>query len=176
MARSRTDIAHITDEIAGKSVSHVTQPDAGRLAIHFTDESVLAIEVVHNRLRSAVKFGSDDTPGEALHAGPEPTLRQREYLEFIARYILRYGVSPAESDIGRHFLLSAPAVNRMVQTLERRGFITRKHGVPRSIAIVDRLRHLGSLNRPPAAGNPRPNKPFHLPPALAPSGRSGRRR
>ena len=176
MARSRTDIEHVADDIAGKLVSHVIQPDAGRLDIHFTDESVLAIEVVHNRLVVAVRRGTDDTTGGALHAGPEPTLRQREYLEFIARYILRYGVSPAESDIGRHFLLSAPSVNRMVQTLERRGFITRKRGVPRSIAIVERLHRLGPSDHLPAAGNPRPNKPFHLTPALAPSGRSVRRR
>jgi hypothetical protein len=136
MGRSRTDVAHITDEVSGKSVSHVAQPDARRLEIHFTDESVLAIEVLHSRLAAAVRCGAGDATGEGLHTGPEPTPRQRDYLEFIARYILRFGVSPAESDIGRHFLLSAPSVNRMVQTLERRGFITRRRGVPRSITIV----------------------------------------
>lgn len=176
MGRSRTDIAHITDNIAGKLVSHVTQPDAGRLDIHFMDESVLAIEVLHGRLAVAVRCGPDNAAGGGLHAGPEPTLRQREYLEFIARYILRYGVSPAESDIGRHFLLSAPSVNRMVQTLERRGFITRKRGVPRSIAIVNRLHRLVPSDHLPAARDLRPNKPFHVPPGLAPFGRSGRRR
>ena len=176
MGRSRTDIAHITEQIAGKSVSHVTQPDAGRLDIHFTDDSVLAIEVLHSRLAVAVRSGIDDAAGGGLQAGPEPTLRQREYLEFIARYILRYGVSPAESDIGRHFLLSAPSVNRMVQTLERRGFITRKRGVPRSIAIVNRLHRLVPSDHRPAAGDLRPNKPFHLTPGLAPFGRSARRR
>ena len=85
-----------------------------------------------------------------------------EYLEFIARYILRYGISPAESDIGRHFLLSAPSVNRMVQTLERRGFITRKRGAPRSIAIVNRLHRLVPSDHVPTAGNLRPNKPCGL--------------
>ena len=71
------------------------------------------------------------------HDGPRPTRRQREYLEFIARYIRRYGISPAESDIGRHFLVSAPSVNQMVQMLERQGFISRQRGVPRSITIID---------------------------------------
>lgn len=72
-----------------------------------------------------------DGPGQQ----PGPTGRQREYLEFIARYIEHFGVSPAESDVQRHFLVSAPSVNQMMQTLERKGYITRQRGVPRSIRI-----------------------------------------
>ena len=47
----------------------------------------------------------------------------------------QFGRAPAEADIQRHFLVSAPSVNAMMQTLERRGFITRKPGVPRSIRV-----------------------------------------
>jgi DNA-binding transcriptional MocR family regulator len=158
--RSRTDVADLTDEISGKSVSHVTQPGATRLAIHFTDDSVLTIEVLRRRLAAAVRFGPGDAPEKGLHDA-EPTRRQREYLEFIARYILRFGVSPAESDIARHFLVSDPSVNQMVQTLERRGFITRKRGAPRSISIVDRTQRLGPRRQDVVAGNLRPNKPLH---------------
>lgn len=176
MRRSGTEVVHITREIAGKAVSHVTQPDARRLDIHFTDESVLAIEVFHSRLAAAMRCGTDEPPARGPHTGLEPTARQREYLEFIARYTLRFGVSPAESDIGRHFLLSAPSVNRMVQTLERRGFITRKRGVPRSITIVDRLRRLVSPSHLAAAGDRRPNKPLQRPAArVARSGPERRR-
>jgi hypothetical protein len=160
MGRSRTTVAHITDAVSGKSVSHVAQPDARRLDIHFTDESVLAVEVLDSCLAAAVRCGAADATRKGLHAGPEPTLRQREYLEFIARYLLRFGVSPAESDIGRHFLLSAPTVNRMVQTLERRGFITRKRGVPRSITLVDRTHQLVPPRQTVTTGNLRPNKPL----------------
>lgn len=64
-----------------------------------------------------------------------PTKRQIEYLLFIAKYIGRFGRAPAEADIERHFLVSAPAVNQMMQTLERRGFIARQAGVPRSARI-----------------------------------------
>ncbi len=66
-----------------------------------------------------------------------PTSRQREYLEFIKKYLLRFGISPAESDIQRHFLVSAPSVNSMMQALERYGFIIRQRGMPRSIRLVD---------------------------------------
>jgi repressor LexA len=142
MRSSRTGVVGITGEVSGKTVSHITRPDARRLEIHFTDDTVLVIELLHRRLAAALTRGPRGPTRNGLHDGPEPTRRQREYLAFIARYMLRFGVSPAESDIGRHFLLSAPSVNQMVQTLERRGFITRKRGVPRSIAIVDRTHDL----------------------------------
>jgi len=160
MRRSRTDVAVIANEVSGKSVSHVTQPDARRLEIHFTDDSVLAIELLHRRLAAGLIRGPGDPTGNGLHDGPEPTRRQREYLEFIARYILRFGVSPAESDIERHFLVSAPSVNQMVETLERRTFITRKRGIPRSITIVDHTHHLVRPRQVAAAGNLRSNKPL----------------
>ena len=172
VSRSRTDVADITHEVSGKSVSHVTQRDTRRLAIHFTDDSVLTIEVLHRGLAAAVRHRPGDAPGRRIHDGPEPTRRQREYLEFIARYILRFGVSPAESDIARHFLVSDPSVNQMVQTLERRGFITRKRRVPRSITIVDPTHRLVHPRQEAAAGNRRPNKPLQRPGARV--ARSGR--
>ncbi len=71
----------------------------------------------------------------AQDASQRPTKRQLEYLAFISKYIHRFGRAPAESDIERHFLVSAPSVNQMMQMLERRGFITRQPGVPRSTRI-----------------------------------------
>ena len=129
------DVDDVSRRVSGKSVSRVTLPDGGRLAILFTDGSILLVE--RRRQGLAATLTSGDPPGEGLAPGVQPTRRQREYLAFITRYILRFGVSPAESDIQRHFLLSAPSVNHMVQTLERRGFITRQRGVPRSIRVVD---------------------------------------
>ena len=146
MGRLRADMTDITSEVSGKSVSHVTQPDPQRLEIHFTDDSVLAIALLHGHLTAALTCGRGGSTSDRRQNGPQPTRRQREYLEFIARYIRRYGVSPAESDIARHFLVSAPSVNQMVQMLERRGFIRRQFGIPRSIAIVD---HREDLARRP---------------------------
>jgi DNA-binding MarR family transcriptional regulator len=53
----------------------------------------------------------------------------------------RNGISPAETDIRVHFQVSAPSVNQMIRTLERRGFITRDRDwfgqtVPRSIRVL----------------------------------------
>lgn len=152
MERSRVDAGDITRSVSGKSVSHITQPDARRLAIHFTDGSALAIELLQQRFAVAFTRPADAT-GRGLDGGRQPTRRQREYLEFIARYILRFGVSPAEIDIGRHFLVSAPSVNQMVQTLERRGFITRQQGVPRSISLVYHTNQPVPQHQPAAAGD-----------------------
>jgi repressor LexA len=106
----------------------------GRLAIHFVDGSALLIKGLQQGL--AMDFASQDGSSECP-AALRPTSRQREYLVFIKKYMLRFGVSPAESDIQRHFLVSAPSVNSMVQALERHGFIMRQRGMPRSIRLVD---------------------------------------
>jgi hypothetical protein len=136
MGRLRVDTADITKEVSGKTVSHVSQSDGQRIDVHFTDGSALAIEVRHGRVTAGLNRGRGLSPSDPSHSGPQPTQRQRDYLQFISRYIIRYGVSPAESDIARHFLVSAPSVNQMVQMLERRGFIRRQSGVSRSITIV----------------------------------------
>ena len=128
------DIDRVSRRVSGKSVSHLASPGPGRLAIHFTDGSILLVERRRDGL--AASLTSDAPPGEAFGQADQPTPRQREYLEFIKRYILRFGVSPAESDIQRHFLVSAPSVNQMIQTLERRGFIARQWRVPRSIRVL----------------------------------------
>jgi DNA-binding MarR family transcriptional regulator len=82
------------------------------------------------------------TGAGARDSAERPTARQREYLDFIQKYMARFGTSPAEADIQYHFMVSAPSVHSMIKTLERRGFITRRRDfsgqvVPRSIRIVD---------------------------------------
>ena len=126
------DIEKITKRIAGKCVSHVESRDNERLTIHFVDGSALIIARLREGL--AVDLAS---PGGECRAALQPTSRQREYLEFIKKYMLRFGGSPAESDIQRHFPVSAPSVNSMMQSLERLGFITRERGVARSTRLVD---------------------------------------
>src|SRR5215468_4335702 len=93
-------------EISGKSVSHVGRPDPVRVDIHFTDGSVLSIRAVDHHLTAALTKADDRASmSETRGISPQPTQRQRDYLEFIARYIARYGRAPAESDIARHFFL-----------------------------------------------------------------------
>ena len=70
---------------------------------------------------------------------PKFTPRQGQYLAFIHAYTLVNGRPPAQADIQRFFRLTPPSVHQMLLTLERAGLISRRAGVPRSIAIlVDR--------------------------------------
>lgn len=128
------DTDKISRQVSGKCVSHVEVRKNGPFEIHFVDGSALLIERLQRGL--AVDFASEDRSTECP-AAAWPTSRQREYLEFIKKYMLRFGISPAESDIQRHLLVSAPSVNQMVQALERHGFIMRQRGMPRSIRLVD---------------------------------------
>ena len=43
---------------------------------------------------------------------------------------------PAQADIQRFFRLTPPSVYQMLLTLEREGLISRRPGVPRSIAVL----------------------------------------
>ena len=64
------------------------------------------------------------------------TKTQGRYLAFIHRYVTKFGRAPSEADMQRHFLVSAPSVNAMMQTLTRNGLISRIPGVPRSIQLL----------------------------------------
>jgi repressor LexA len=128
------DVDKIASRVSAKCVSTVEVSEDGRLAVHFVDGSALLVERRQGWL--AIDFRSEVGSRECA-AGVWPTSRQREYLEFIRKYLLRFRVSPAESDIQRHFLVSAPSVNQLVQTLERHGFITRQQGLARSIRLID---------------------------------------
>ena len=67
------------------------------------------------------------------------TPRQGQYLAFIHAYTLVNERPPAQADIQRFFRLTPPSVYQMLLTLEREGLISRRPGVPRSIAVlVDR--------------------------------------
>ncbi len=122
----------LTRTLQGQQVSHVTADGKHQMAVHFSDGTTLMIQAGSNELIATVKHPSGPA---RTQGGQQPTKRQFEYLAFIAKYIARFGRAPAESDIERHFLVSAPSVNQMMQTLERRGFITRQPGVPRSARI-----------------------------------------
>lgn len=117
--------------LVGKLVKEVTLDSDQRLIMKFSDGTILAVVIRSGKLSADVNHGSTQTRG----ATEAPTRRQLEYLLFISKYIRRFGRAPAESDIERHFLVSAPSVNQMMQTLARRGFIARQPGVPRSTRI-----------------------------------------
>jgi repressor LexA len=123
----------LTRQLRGCQVSHVSVPDEQHLLVHFSNGLVLAIERGTQALTTSVDSSCWSTGRNAEQA--RPTQRQMEYLRFITRYVGRFGRAPAESDIQRHFLVSAPSVNQMIQTLERLGFISRQRGIPRSIRV-----------------------------------------
>jgi hypothetical protein len=128
------DTNKISSRVSGKCIAHLTMPENGQLVIHFVDGSALLVKRRPGGL--AIDFASDNHSSECA-AAVQPTSRQQDYLDFIRKYMSRFGVSPAESDIQRHFLVSAPSVNQMMQALERHGFILRQRGVARSIRLVE---------------------------------------
>ena len=133
MTLASLSAAILTKRLAGRQVSRVSLPEGGRLTIHFEDGGALFNASGPSGLRTMLQASHPRSASKALPS--TPTQRQLDYLRFISRYVVRFGRSPAESDIQRHFLVAAPSVNHMVRTLERRGFISRTPGVPRSIVV-----------------------------------------
>src|SRR5487761_1226665 len=96
------------------------------------------------------------------------TRRQKQVLDFLARFINRRGYSPSFEEIGEGLGLSSLAtVHKHVQTLERKGFIRRGFNQSRSIDVVAMpgpapfgkvSRHSASRNvraaQPPEAARP----------------------
>jgi len=64
------------------------------------------------------------------------TPAQGRYLAFIHAYTEGFGLPPAESEIAAALGVSPPSVNQMIKTLEKKRFIRRQPGVPRSLEIL----------------------------------------
>ena len=126
------DSDSLTQRLKDRQVSEAVINGAQQLTIEFSDGTALTVEACADGLLTYVESASRSATQDTSQ---HPTQRQLEYLAFISKYIDRFGRAPAERDIERHFLVSAPTVNQMMQMLERRGFITRQPGVPRSIRI-----------------------------------------
>lgn len=125
----------------------LTEAEVNRIA-HALIEAATgnrATDILRAFQENAERALVNSTPGPSGTAGtraptaePKPhfTKTQGRYLAFIHRYITKFGQAPAEVDIQRHFLVSAPSVNAMMQTLTRRGLISRVPGIPRSIKLL----------------------------------------
>jgi hypothetical protein len=83
---------------------------------------------------------------------PKFTPRQGQYLAFIHAYTLVNERPPAQADIQRFFRLTPPSVYQMLLTLKREGLISRRAGIPRSIAVLVDRALLPALE--PAPGQP----------------------
>lgn len=65
------------------------------------------------------------------------TRRQKQVLDFLARFINRHGYSPSFEEIGESLGLSSIAtVHKHVENLERKGFIRRGYNQSRSIDVI----------------------------------------
>jgi hypothetical protein len=139
MSKERQRMDELSKQLAGQVVAHVDRLASGTVIMAFTSGNELVVKGSPEGPDLALRRGGGrDRSG---HSADAPTRRQREYLDFIRRYMARYGVSPAETDIADHFMVSGPSVNAMVRMLERRGFIARYHdftgqAMPRSIRVL----------------------------------------
>lgn len=133
------DLEELSRELTGLVIGELTQPTPDAIALHFTNGEVLSIRPRDDGFAATLTKPRHHVSGQRSQS--RPTRRQVEYLNFMKKYVDLHGVSPAEADIQRHFRVSAPSVNQMIRTLERRGFIERGRDpsgqtMARSIRVV----------------------------------------
>jgi hypothetical protein len=87
------------------------------------------------------------------------TPTQGRYLAFIHAYTERHGFPPAESEIAAAMCVSAPSVNQMVKTLEKRGLLLRQPGQARALQILIPEDELPPWNKNSKPAKPRPRTP-----------------
>jgi hypothetical protein len=85
-------------------------------------------------------FGGETDPGAHMLrpaiARLDMSPLHGQYLAFIHAYTRVHRRAPAETDIQEYFGTSAPSVHSVLKTLERKGLISRRAGVGRSIKVL----------------------------------------
>ena len=76
--------------------------------------------------------GPVEKPKPAANCTP----KEGRYLAYIYYYTKLHRQAPAERDMQQYFQLTPPAVHDMIVKLEKRGFISREPGKPRSIRLL----------------------------------------
>jgi DNA-binding MarR family transcriptional regulator len=61
---------------------------------------------------------------------------QGQYLAYIHDYQRRHGRAPSEIELQRYFRVGPSTVHRMVLKLVRHGWVSREHGVFRSLRVL----------------------------------------
>jgi hypothetical protein len=96
----RLSLSQLSDRVTGMVVSGLSQ-SGDALEVHFTDGSALSIGPTEGGSAAVLHTAE---PHCERPAGSGPTPRQRDYLEFIKRFMHRFGVAPAETTCRGTFL------------------------------------------------------------------------
>ena len=116
---------------------------------NFAQNETAQRRLAHLVARLEDGFAGDVDPGAHLVRPGACRLgysaKQAQYLAFIHCYETVHRRPPAEADIQEYFRVSPPAVHEMLRTLERRRFIARTPGAPRSIRLLLRPEQIPAL-------------------------------
>ena len=106
---------------------------------------ILKVRVFESFGEDAYKVSMVAAPKLDPSVAPAFTAKQGQYLAFIYNYTKIHRQAPAETDLQRHFQVSAPSVHEMLKTLERNGLIERTPGQARSTRLLVQPEHLPRL-------------------------------
>ena len=119
---------------------------AGRLSLIARERPRQYGRILHRRVRLWLGLPAEDpllsddwlrrrTTSACPPRPPSFTPQQGQYLAFIYYYAKVNGRAPAEADFERYFRVSPSFIHRMIEFLEKAGWIARAPGPSRSIAL-----------------------------------------
>lgn len=73
--------------------------------------------------------------------------KQQATVDFIREYTEEQGYAPSQADIAQWFGVTQQAAGQRIERLERKGFVRRTAGVPRSVRVVTQQSSKGARNR-----------------------------
>jgi hypothetical protein len=106
---------------------------------------ILKVRIFESFGEDAFEVRMEPAPKLDPSVPPPFTEKQGQYLAYIYNYIKIHRQAPAESDLERHFRVSAPAIHDMIKTLELNGLIQKTPGQARSIRLLVAPEHLPRL-------------------------------
>ncbi len=124
------------------------------------DNSVLAKRRKHHSSKLLTGGGKFDNSQHMLTKKTEKlTIRQREILSFLVRFLNEKGYPPTVREIAFHFGLKGPrSPKRRLDALERKGYIRKMPGKSRAIEVVGKFPS-GNFRMVPMVGKVRAGEP-----------------
>jgi hypothetical protein len=117
---------------------HIKTPSGG-IAISTGDADVgggPAVSLQHE-IATQTRLGAISGSNTTSRFIEPPTESETDYLTFIKEYTARVGKPPAQYDMERRFQISAHYAENAIKEMERKGLITHKVGMPKSLRVCD---------------------------------------
>ncbi len=150
--------AALTELLSGRQIAHVALKGKNALRIVFADGTFMHIKApsggftiytgdadigdgiptpLQQEIAAQTRLRTQSGSNTISRYVEAPTERETDYLSFIKEHTARVGKPPAQYDMERRFQIPAHHAENAIREMERKGLITHKVGMPKSLRVCD---------------------------------------